>query len=196
MAYNARAEAPRLQTTIEARALGNGRPAPAYPRPINGILLAITVMNGTFASSGSPAMYRTASATWRTSIRGSAIDRAVRLQDAARHALGHLGRGVADVDLAANNVERAAVERDRFREPGDRVLGRGVWRRFRTRRVRRNRPVVDDAAAARRPALSSDGMRFLRAQKRACQIDVHDRAPLVKRQFVDWNRGRADRRRC
>ena len=41
------------------------------PRPTRGIFVAITVMNKTFASSGRFAMYRTASATCRTSIRGS-----------------------------------------------------------------------------------------------------------------------------
>jgi hypothetical protein len=44
---------------------------PAHPRPINGILVAITVMNCTLASRGRFAMYRTASATCRTSILGS-----------------------------------------------------------------------------------------------------------------------------
>ena len=46
------------------------------------------------------------------------------------HPRGHLGAGVADVDLAAGDVVRAAVERGRLREPGDRVLrgrvGRGA----------------------------------------------------------------------
>src|SRR6185503_20184112 len=43
-----------------------------YPRPMNGIFVAITVMNCTFASSGRLAMYTTARATWATSRRGSA----------------------------------------------------------------------------------------------------------------------------
>ena len=42
-----------------------------YPLPTNGILVAMTVMNWTFASRGRLAMYSTASATWRISIRGS-----------------------------------------------------------------------------------------------------------------------------
>src|SRR2546428_11377954 len=41
------------------------------PRPTNGILFAITVMNRTFASSGIPAMQSTAFATFSTSIVGS-----------------------------------------------------------------------------------------------------------------------------
>jgi len=42
-----------------------------YPRPIKGIFVAITVMNWTFASSGREAMYTTASATCRASIRAT-----------------------------------------------------------------------------------------------------------------------------
>jgi len=45
--------------------------ARSLPPPINGILVAIKVMNWTFASSGRFAMYTTASATCRTSMRGS-----------------------------------------------------------------------------------------------------------------------------
>src|SRR2546428_10701509 len=41
------------------------------PRPTNGILFAITVMNRTFASSGIPAMQSTAFATFSTSVVGS-----------------------------------------------------------------------------------------------------------------------------
>src|ERR1022692_2661531 len=42
-----------------------------HPRPANGMLVAITVINCTLASSGRFAIYRTASATCRTSITGS-----------------------------------------------------------------------------------------------------------------------------
>ena len=66
----------------------------------------------------------------------------------------HLGRGVADVDLAAGDVVLAAVERGRLGQAGDRVLGGGVGRRVRARRVGRDRAVVDDAPAARRLAPS------------------------------------------
>src|SRR3569833_2683525 len=45
-----------------------------YPRPVNGILVAITVMNKTLASRGKPAMYRTASATYLTSNVGSGFN--------------------------------------------------------------------------------------------------------------------------
>src|SRR5215831_3186322 len=42
-----------------------------YPRPTNGILVAMMVMNSTLVSSGRFAMCRTASPTWSTSMRGS-----------------------------------------------------------------------------------------------------------------------------
>src|SRR5258708_6168210 len=67
---------------------------------------------------------------------------------ALHHAIGERGRGIADVDLAAADVERAAVEGGLLGEPRDGVLGRRVGRRERARRVGRDRAVVDDAAAA------------------------------------------------
>ena len=42
-----------------------------YPRPTKGILVAITVIKSTFASSGSPAICTTAFAAFSTSIVGS-----------------------------------------------------------------------------------------------------------------------------
>ena len=45
------------------------------PRPMNGMVVAVTVMNCTLASSGSPAMNSTASATCRTSNVGSGTTR-------------------------------------------------------------------------------------------------------------------------
>ena len=59
-------------------------PAPGSPRrsrsadqplPMNGMVVAVTVMNCTLASSGSPAMNSTASATCRTSNVGSGTTR-------------------------------------------------------------------------------------------------------------------------
>ena len=41
-----------------------------------------------------------------------------------------VGRGVADVDLAAGDVVLAAVERGRLGQAGDGVLGRGVGAEF------------------------------------------------------------------
>ena len=54
--------------------------------------------------------------------------------DALGHPGGHLGRGVADVDLTAGDVVGAAVERGGLGQAGDRVLGRGVGRGVRPRR--------------------------------------------------------------
>src|ERR1022692_2212388 len=50
---------------------GPTRAGRGHPRPANGMLVAITVINCTLASSGRFAIYRTASATCRTSITGS-----------------------------------------------------------------------------------------------------------------------------
>ena len=64
----------------------------------------------------------------RTSIVGST---AMRRRPAARPAVissRHVGRGVADIDLAAGDVESAPVERERLGQAGDGVLGRGIGR--------------------------------------------------------------------
>ena len=134
-------------------------------------------------------MCTTASATCCTSISGSTAIVAVRLRHALRHPLGHLGERVADVDLAAGDVVLAAVERGRLGEAGDRVLGGGVGRGVRPRRVRGDRAVVDDAPAARRLVLHQpEG--FLRAQERAGQVDVDDALPLLERQVLERDAGR------
>ena len=78
----------------------------------------------------------------------------------------------------------------RLREAGDRVLGRGVGRRVRARRVRRDRSVVDDAAAARLLGLHQPE-RLLRAQERAGQVHVDDGLPLLDRQVLERDAGRA-----
>ena len=68
----------------------------------------------------------------------------------------------------------------RLGQPGDRVLGRGVGRGVRARRVGRDRAVVDDAPAARVLALHHpEGL--LRAQERAGQVDVDHRASIARR---------------
>lgn len=114
-------------------------------------------------------------------------DRAVGLRHAALHPLGHLGQGVADVDLAAGDVIFAAVERGRFSQPGDRVLARGVGDRVRPRHMRRDRAVVDDAAAHRLLVLH-DLEGFLGAQERAGQDRADHRLPALERQFLDRRR--------
>ena len=54
-----------------------------------GIVVAVMVRNWTLVSSGSEAMYSTASATCRGSKTGSTGDRSVGLRHAAGHGLGH-----------------------------------------------------------------------------------------------------------
>ena len=63
------------------------------------------VMNCTFTSSGSSAICTTALATCATSMRRLRRQGAVRLRHAAAHPGGHVRGGVADVDLAAGDVE-------------------------------------------------------------------------------------------
>src|SRR5688572_4236020 len=77
------------------------------------------------------------------------LDRAVGLRHAIGHARRHLSERVADVHLADRDVVLAAVECAGLGEAGDAVLGRRVSHRARPRRVRRDRAVIDDAAAAR-----------------------------------------------
>ena len=61
--------------------------------------------------------------------------RTVSLGHALRHARGHLRGGVADIDLAAGDIEGASVERDALRETCDGVFGGGVWGGKRARRL-------------------------------------------------------------
>src|SRR5664279_3354242 len=93
------------------------------PRPTNGILVAITVMDGTFAPGGRLAMNSTAPATSATSIIGSVrtLPSACGMPRSNRDV-----KSVAafpDIDLPAGDVVRPAVERRRLGEAGDRVLG-------------------------------------------------------------------------
>jgi hypothetical protein len=90
--------------------------AAVQPRPTKGIAVAMMVMNWTLASSGRP--------PWDDRVgdvlhvhRRLDRERAVGLRHALLHPLGHLGGGVADVDLAAGDVEGAAVERGRLGQP-------------------------------------------------------------------------------
>ena len=114
-------------------------------------------------------------------------DGPVRLRHALRHARRQLGLRVADVDLAAGDVVLPAVERGGFREAGDGVLGRGVGRGVRARGVGRDRPVVDDAPAARILALH-DPERFLSAEEHPGQVHTHDLAPLLVGEVLEGHR--------
>src|SRR5262249_28423835 len=66
----------------------------------------------------------------------------------------------------------------------------GIGCRIGPWRVRRYRPVVDDAATPRL-LLLHDLERFLRAQERARQIHVHDRLPLLVGKVLQEHAGRA-----
>ena len=116
--------------------------------------------------------------------------RAVGLQHALGHALGHRRHGIADVDLAAGDVVGAAVERGRLGEAGDGVLGRGVGDRERPRRMGRDRAVVDDAPAARLLVLH-DLHGFLGAQERAGEVGRHHAEPGLVGQLLQRHRRRA-----
>ena len=119
-------------------------------------------------------------ATCSTSIRGSGRTLAVRLQLTRARDAGHIGQGIADVDLAAGDVVLAAVQRRGLGQAADGVLGGGIGRRVWARDVGRDRAVVDDAAAARVLVLHDlDGL--LRAEEGAVQVGADDRQPLFGR---------------
>ena len=82
-------------------------PQPAddrQPRPTNGILVAMMVMNCTLASSGRLAICTMALATCLHVHARLHHHLAIGLQHAFGHPLGHFGGGVADVDLTAGDV--------------------------------------------------------------------------------------------
>ena len=94
---------------------------------MNGILVAMTVMNWTFASSGSWPCKRPPGPRARHPWLARAGP-AVGLRHARLMPLGHLGVCVADVDLPAGDVVLAPFEGERLGQAGDCVFGRGVWR--------------------------------------------------------------------
>ncbi|MEI9987453.1 MAG: hypothetical protein WDN69_32535 [Aliidongia sp.] len=59
-------------------------------------------------------------------MRGFGRDGAVGLHHAIGHPFGHRRHGIADIDLAAGDVEGAAVKRGRFGQASDGVLGRCI----------------------------------------------------------------------
>jgi len=98
---------------------------------------------------------------------------ATGLQQAGFRFGGHLGFGVADVDLAAGDVYLRPSRAVHFVRAGDRVLaggvGGGVW----PRNLGRDGAVVDDAASQGGLALhQAEG--FLRAEEGAGQVDIDD----------------------
>ncbi len=56
------------------------------------------------------------------------FDRAVGLRHTLFHARRHIGRGIANVDLAAGDVVFAPIEGRRFGQPGDGVFGGRIGR--------------------------------------------------------------------
>ena len=91
--------------------------------------------------------------------------------------------GIADIDLAAGDVEGAAVQGEGFGQSGQRMLARGIGRGIGPGHLRRNRAVVDDAPAARIGLRLHQPYRFLRAEERPGQIDADHRLPFVETQF-------------
>jgi len=87
-------------------------------------------------------------------------------------------RALTTINLAAGDVVLAAVEGRGLREAGDRVLGGRIGRRAGPRRVRGQRSVVDDAAAARVLALH-DAERLLRAEEHPGQVHGDHLLPLL-----------------
>ena len=162
-----------------------------YPRPTNGIRLAITVMNSTLVSSEQARHvdHRLADIVGvHARLRPLA---AVGLQHAGDHALGQRRAGIADVDLAAGDVVAPAIERGLLGQAGDAVLGHRIGDRVRARRMGGDRAVVDDAPAARLLRFHDpDG--FLGAQEHAGEIDVDDLPPGLERQLLERHRRRPD----
>src|ERR1035438_2714444 len=108
---------------------------------------------------------------------------AVGLRDTLTHAPGHFGGGIADIDLAARDVEIAAVQGDAASEPGDGVLGGGVGRGVGSRDVCGDGTVVDNAATLRLLRFHQpDG--FLCTQESAGEIDADHGAPLLEREVL------------
>ena len=106
-------------------------------------------------------------------------DIATRLRHAGLHASAHVGVGVADVELAAGDVERPAVKRDALGQARDGVLGCRVGDRHRPRHVRRDRAVVDDTPALRLLFLEHAD-RFLRTHEAGGQVEIDDALPLLE----------------
>ncbi|MNZ79328.1 hypothetical protein D3C78_979290 [compost metagenome] len=112
---------------------------------------------------------------------------AIRLQHAGCHGARHFGAGIADIDLSAGNVEPPAIQRGGFCKSGDRMFGRGIWRRPRPRRGGGNRAIIDDAATLRRLRLHL-AKRRLGAEKSPCEVSPDHGIPGFERHIFDMHR--------
>ncbi len=111
---------------------------------------------------------------------------AVGLQGTGRVRAAHRRHRIADVDLAAGNVERASVERDLPGKAGDAVFGGGIGRQAGARGMCRDRAVVDDAPAPRHLRLHLDEGGAGDVES-AAEVHVDDFAPVGGGDLV--NRG-------
>ena len=110
-------------------------------------------------------------------------NRPVGLEGTRRHTFGHVGLGIANVDLTTGDIILATIERGRSSETRDRVFGGCVRCRVRPRNIGRDGTVVDYAAASR-PLVLHNPECFLGAQKGTSQVDIHDRLPLLEGQVL------------
>src|SRR5262245_41613942 len=117
-------------------------------------------------------------------------DCAMRLKNTVFHPGSQIRGGISDVDLAACNLERPAVQRCGLSQSGNRVFRAGVRCGVWTWRMSRDRTVVDDTAALRHLPFHHPN-RFLGTKKHTGQIHIDHTLPLLKRQIFDGDRGSA-----
>ena len=118
-------------------------------------------------------------------------DFAVGLDNAILHFFCQRSCGVTDVDLTARNIVFAPIESQRFGEPGNGMLGRRVRCGVGPWGVRGNRSVIDDASTLGRLTLHQLEC-FLRAEKCASQVHVHDGLPALEREIFESHARAAD----
>jgi len=114
--------------------------------------------------------------------------RVLPVRDSARRDFAQqVGFRVADVDLAAGDVEGPPIECDLTREAGDGVLGRRVGRGAFARNMGRDGAVHDDATAPGRLA-AHQPERHARAQEHAREIHIDGAVPVFERDLVEGKR--------
>lgn len=116
---------------------------------------------------------------------------AIGLGDAFGEGGGHVGQGVADVDLGTGDVEGTAVQAEGAGQAGDGVFRHGVGRAAGARHMGRDRAVVDDPAPARGlTAHQTEG--GAGAEEYAGYVGAADLQPAFDRDFVDRRGGGGD----